>query len=72
MPFPLLLFALPLAALSIAAFGLTPATIPALYLAAVTPALIRVDLREHRLPNRMVVPGVVVALASALLGWALL
>ncbi|HEV7742864.1 MAG TPA: A24 family peptidase [Pseudolysinimonas sp.] len=72
MLFPLLLFAFPLAALAIAAFGLTPATIPALYLAAVTPALIRVDVREHRLPNRMVVPGLVVGLASALLGWTLL
>jgi leader peptidase (prepilin peptidase) / N-methyltransferase len=62
--------ALALAWLSIAALGLRPAAVPALYLAAVTPELVRIDLREHRLPNRIVVPGLVVGLASAALLWA--
>ncbi len=56
--------------LSIAALGFTPAAVPALYLAAVTPELARIDLREHRLPNRIVVPGLVVGLAAAALSWA--
>ena len=60
---------LALACLAIAALGLTPAAIPALYLAAVTPELVRVDLREHRLPNRMVVPGLAVGVAAAALSW---
>ena len=45
--------------------------IPVLYVAAVTPGLVRVDLREHRLPNRMVVPGLVVGLVAAILQWSL-
>ena len=49
--------ALALAWLAIAALGLTPAAVPALYLAAVTPELVRIDLREHRLPNRIVRAG---------------
>jgi leader peptidase (prepilin peptidase)/N-methyltransferase len=56
--------------LSIAALGLSPAAVPALYLAAVTPELVRIDLREHRLPNRIVVPGIGVGLAAAGLTWA--
>jgi leader peptidase (prepilin peptidase)/N-methyltransferase len=47
-----------------------PHTIPALYVAAVAPELTRVDLREHRLPNRMVVPGLVVGVVAAALSWA--
>jgi leader peptidase (prepilin peptidase)/N-methyltransferase len=61
--------ALALAGLAIAALGLTPAAVPALYLAAVTPELVRIDLREHRLPNRIVLPGIVVSLAAAVLAW---
>ena len=53
-----------LAALAIAALGLAPAAVPAVYLAAATPELVRIDLREHRLPNRIVVPGIVVGLAG--------
>lgn len=59
-----------LAALAVTALGLTPASIPAVYLAAVTPELVRVDLAEHRLPNRMVVPGLVVGVVAALVGWS--
>jgi leader peptidase (prepilin peptidase)/N-methyltransferase len=62
--------AVALAWLAIAALGLTPAAVPALYLAAVTPELVRIDLREHRLPNRIVLPGVAVGIASAALSWA--
>jgi leader peptidase (prepilin peptidase)/N-methyltransferase len=62
--------AVALAGLAIAALGLTPSAVPALYLAAVTPELVRIDLREHRLPNRIVLPGVAVGLASAALSWA--
>jgi leader peptidase (prepilin peptidase)/N-methyltransferase len=43
------------------------ALIPAVYLLAVTPALAVTDLRQHRLPNRMVVPGVVVGAVAAAL-----
>ena len=39
------------------ALGSVPAMVPALAVAAVTPALVRVDLAEHRLPNRMVIPA---------------
>jgi leader peptidase (prepilin peptidase)/N-methyltransferase len=59
-----------LAWLAIAALGITPAAMPAVYLAAVTPELVRIDLREHRLPNRMVVPGMAVGLVAAVLSWA--
>lgn len=59
------------AALAVAALGLAPHTIPALYLAAVAPELIRVDLREHRLPNRMTLPGIGVGLAAATTTWAM-
>jgi leader peptidase (prepilin peptidase)/N-methyltransferase len=59
-----------LAWLAIAALGLAPAAVPAVYLAAVTPELVRIDLRDHRLPNLIVLPGVVVGLASAALSWA--
>jgi leader peptidase (prepilin peptidase)/N-methyltransferase len=63
--------AVALAWLSITALGLTAATIPAIYIAAVAPELTRVDLREHRLPNRMVLPGLVAGVIAAALGWSL-
>ena len=37
--------------------GPTPALIPWWYLAAVTPWLVWIDVREHRLPNRLVLPA---------------
>ncbi|MGN6501566.1 MAG: prepilin peptidase [Pseudolysinimonas sp.] len=43
------------------------AFIPIVYLIAVTPALVRTDLRERRLPNRIVLPGIVVGLIAAAL-----
>ncbi len=48
------------AGLSVALLGaghLGPAAIGALYLAAVTPALVQYDLRELRLPDALVLPG---------------
>ena len=50
--------------------ALTASAIPVLYLAAVTPALTRTDIRQHRLPNRMVVPGIAIGLVSAALQWS--
>jgi leader peptidase (prepilin peptidase)/N-methyltransferase len=41
--------------------AVTFAAIPLLYLAAVTPALVAADVREHRLPNALVLPGYPVA-----------
>jgi leader peptidase (prepilin peptidase) / N-methyltransferase len=63
----MLMLTLPLATLAVIAFGPNPEAIPALYLAAVSPELVRVDLREHRLPNRMVVPGIAVSLVACAL-----
>jgi leader peptidase (prepilin peptidase)/N-methyltransferase len=59
-----------LAVLAVTVLGPDARTLPAIYLAAVTPELIRVDLREHRLPNRMVVPGLLVGLVAAGLQWS--
>lgn len=42
------------------------ALIPALYLLAVTWPLAVIDLREHRLPNRLVLPAYPIALLSQL------
>nr|WP_277814845.1 prepilin peptidase [Galbitalea soli] len=36
-----------------------------LYLAAVTPVLVEIDLRERRLPNGIVLPGIPVGLVAA-------
>ena len=58
-----------LGALAVRAGGLEPHSIPLVAVAAVTPALVRLDLRERRLPNRMVVPAIVVALLAVGLGW---
>lgn len=52
------------------AIGPVVAAIPALYVAAVAPELTRIDLAEHRLPNRLVVPGLVVGLLAAAGSWA--
>ena len=43
------------------------ALIPVVYLIAVTPELVRTDLRERRLPNRMVIPGIVIGMIAAAL-----
>lgn len=51
------------------AVGPHPALLPLLYLAAITPELVRVDVLEHRLPNRLVVPGIAVGVLSASATW---
>lgn len=61
--------AVALAWLAISALGISTAAMPAVYLAAVTPQLVWIDLREHRLPNRIVAPGLVVGLVAAALSW---
>ena len=45
------------------------AAIPLLYLAAVTPALVAIDVREHRLPNALVLPGYPVAVLGIVGEW---
>jgi leader peptidase (prepilin peptidase) / N-methyltransferase len=63
--------ALALGALAVAAIGPSAAAVPALYLAATTPELTFVDLRERRLPDRMTLPGIAVgAVAVAVEGVA--
>lgn len=49
--------------------GWSPALLGVLYLAAVSPALTRIDLAEHRLPNRLVLPGYAAATVTVLLSW---
>ncbi len=61
--------AVAVAVLAVVANGPTVALLPLFYLAAVTPELVRVDLREHRLPNRLVVPGIAAGLLAAVIHW---
>ncbi len=46
------------------ALGPLPAMIPALAVAAAAPALTRIDLAEHRLPNRLVAPALLAGVAG--------
>ena len=61
--------AVAVAALAVVALGPSVATLPAVALAATIPELTRVDLTERRLPNRQVVPGLVVGLVAAAGSW---
>jgi leader peptidase (prepilin peptidase)/N-methyltransferase len=63
------LLALPLAGMGILATGIAPSVASVIYLAAVTPWLFWFDLREHRLPNVLVVPGIGVGLLSCAGEW---
>jgi leader peptidase (prepilin peptidase)/N-methyltransferase len=47
-----------------AAVGASITLIPLLTLALITPELVRVDVREHRLPNRLVVPALAMGFAQ--------
>lgn len=49
---------------AVLAAGTGPVTVSLLYLAAVTPALVRSDLTVRRLPNRLVLPAYVVLIAA--------
>ena len=60
-----------LAALAVLAAGVGPATVPLLYLAAVTPALCTADVVHRRLPNRVVLPAYVVLLVAIVTEFAL-
>jgi leader peptidase (prepilin peptidase)/N-methyltransferase len=59
-----------LVVVSIIAAGPSLELLPLAYLAVVTPELIRIDVRSHRLPNRLVVPGAALGLVCAAAGWA--
>jgi len=54
-----------LAAGALLAVGPRPALLGLVWLAAVTPRLIAIDVAEHRLPDRIVLPGLLVGLAEA-------
>ena len=57
--------------LAVLAVGPRPLLVGLLWLAAVTPRLVEVDLAEHRLPDAIVLPGNPVVLASVVLDrWA--
>jgi len=56
--------------LAVAALGGHVELLGPAYLAIVTPELCRVDMREHRLPNALVLPGLTLAVAGPLLAWA--
>jgi len=58
-----------LAAVAVIAIGPVPALVPALALAAAAPPLARIDLAEHRLPNRLVVLPLLAGLAGLGLTW---
>ena len=51
------------------ALGPVPAMVPALAVAAVAPPLARIDLAEHRLPNRLVVPALLAGVVGLGLSW---
>ena len=61
---------LPLAGVGILATGVAPSAVSVIYLAAITPWLVWVDIREHRLPNVMVVPGIGAGLLACAGEWA--
>lgn len=54
--------------LAAVAFGVGPGLVTGLWLALVTPGLVAIDLRLRRLPNVLVVPGLVAVLLDG--GWA--
>src|SRR5664279_30065 len=58
-----------LAAVAVLALGPNPALVSALAIAAVAPHLVRVDLAEHRLPNRLVVPALLAGVVGLGVSW---
>ncbi|MEO6116786.1 MAG: A24 family peptidase [Pseudolysinimonas sp.] len=58
-----------LATVAVLALGPNPALIAALAVAAVAPPLVRVDLAEHRLPNRLVVPALLAGVVGLGVSW---
>jgi leader peptidase (prepilin peptidase)/N-methyltransferase len=55
--------------MGIVAVGVAPSAASVIYLAAVTPWLIWYDVRDHRLPNVLVAPGIGVGLLSCAGEW---
>jgi leader peptidase (prepilin peptidase)/N-methyltransferase len=64
-----MLVAVGLAGVAVLAIGPDPALVGALALAAVAPRLVRVDLAEHRLPNRLVTPALLAGVVGFGLSW---
>jgi leader peptidase (prepilin peptidase)/N-methyltransferase len=64
------LLALPLVGIGLLATGFAPSALAVVYLAAVTAWLVRFDVRTHRLPNVLVVPGIGIGLLSCAGEWA--
>ena len=58
-----------LAVIAVVATGVDVRALPLVYLAAVTPTLCAVDALERRLPNRLVLPGYLVAIAGGVAHW---
>ncbi len=58
-----------LAVVAAVATGLDARAVPLIFLAAVTPALCAIDAIERRLPNRLVLPGYLVATAGSAAHW---
>lgn len=58
-----------LAALAALALGPSPALLPVFAIAAVAPELVRRDVAEHRLPNRLVVPALLAGVAGLGVSW---
>ena len=58
-----------LAGVATLALGAQPTLIPAVALAAVAPQLVAIDLAEHRLPNRLVVPALTAGVVGLAVGW---
>ena len=56
--------AVPLAGVAVLAIGPSALLLGPLYVAAVTAHLVRIDIDERRLPNRLVLPGYPAALAG--------
>src|SRR4051794_12803010 len=60
---------LALAIFAVAAFGTDSALLAALAVAAVAPPLVRSDVAERRLPNRLVVPALAAGVVGLGLTW---
>jgi leader peptidase (prepilin peptidase) / N-methyltransferase len=61
--------ALSLAGIGLLAIGFRPELVAVVYLAAVTPWLAWFDVTAHRLPNRLVVPGIGIGLLGCAGEW---